>query len=96
MSAEVLALFGGIVVSLVFSYVPGVKPVFSALSPDYKRLVNLGALVLVAAGALGLSCIGRYNIFTCDVNGAWNALEVLVLAAIANQSAFLLTPKGKG
>ncbi len=95
MSAELLALFGGIVVSLVFSYFPGVKPKFNALSPDYKRLVNLGALFVVAAAALGLSCIGRYNVFTCDVDGAWQALEVLVLAAIANQSAYLLTPKGK-
>ena len=96
MSAEQLALFGGIVVSLAFSYLPGVKPRFNALSSDYKRLVSLGALFVVAAAAIGLSCLGRYNIFTCDVDGAWRALEVFVVAAIANQSAYLLTPKGDG
>ena len=93
MSAEQLGIYGGNVISLGFSYVPKLKDWFDKLSPDYKRLVMLGSLAAIAAGSIGLSCLGRYDAFTCDVDGAWKAGEVFILAAIANQSAYMLSPK---
>ena len=84
-----------LVLSLAFSYIPGLNAKFAALQSDYKRLIMLGALLVVSAGALGLACIGRFDAYTCDVDGVWQALETFVLAAIANQSAYALTPKGE-
>ena len=94
MSPELLAAVSGVVLSLAFSYIPGLNKKFAALKSDYKRLIMLGALFVVAAGSLGLGCIGRYNLYTCDVDGVWKALETFIIAAIANQSAYGLTPKG--
>lgn len=94
MSPELLASVSGVALSLIFSYVPGLNKKFNALQSDYKRLIMLGALFVIAAGSLGLACIGRYNLYTCDVDGVWKAFETFILAAIANQSAYALTPKG--
>lgn len=95
MTPELLALVSGAVLSLAFSYVPGLNGKFGALAGDYKRLVMLGVLFLTAAGVLGLACIGRYDGVACTEDGIWQMLEVFVLAAIANQSAYALTPKGE-
>jgi len=95
MSPELLAAVSGIILSLAFSYIPGLNKKFAALQSDYKRLIMLGALFVVAAGALGLGCIGRYNLYSCVVDGVWKALETFIMAAIANQSAYALTPKGE-
>lgn len=95
MSSELLAAVSGVVLSLAFSYIPGLRGWFDNLKPDYKRLTMLGVLLLSAAGAYGLACIGRYGVVTCDVDGIWQLVEVFIYAAVANQSAYALTPKGE-
>jgi len=93
MDASLLAAISGVVLSLAFSYVPKLKDWFAKLEGDYKRLVMLVVLFLTAAGILGLACIGRYDAVTCDADGVWQMVEIFIMAAIANQGAFLLTPK---
>lgn len=93
MTYQLLSTVAGIVLSLLFSYVPGLKDKFNALAPDQKRGVMLILLLATAAGFLGVSCLGRYGGLTCDADGSWKALEVFILAAIANQAAFALTPR---
>ena len=95
MSPELLSSVSGIVLSLAFSYIPGLNNKFAAIQSDYKRLVMLGALLLVSAGIFGLACIGRFDAVTCDVDGVWQLVEAFVFAAIANQTAYALTPKGE-
>lgn len=94
MTAELLASVAGVVLSLAFSYVPGLRPWFDKLSSDYKRLVMLGALLVVAVGAFGLACIGQYAALTCDEAGAWTLVKAFLAAAVANQAAYALTPRG--
>ena len=94
MSEQVVSLAAGILLSLIFSYFPGVKEWFNGLSGDYKRLIMLGSLLLVSLGIFGLGCLGRYEGVTCDVDGLWQVGEVFLLAAIANQSTYTLTNKG--
>ncbi len=94
MSPELLAAVGGVVLSLAFSYIPGLRGWFDERVPDHKRLIMLGVLFLTSAGVLGLSCIGRYDGVACDVDGVWQMLETFIYAAVANQSAYALTPKG--
>lgn len=92
---EFISMAAGVLISLAFSYVPGLKDKFQALTPDYKRLAMLLALLIVSLGSLGVACLGRYDGLTCDNDGLWRVIEVFILAAIANQTAYQLTPKGE-
>ncbi len=63
MTPESLRAIAGMILSLIFSYVPKVNEWFAAKDPTIKRLLMAGLLLLVAgllllvaAGALGLSC----------------------------------------
>ena len=93
MSSELLASFGGVVFSLLFSYFPGLSGVFDPLPSNQKRLLMLLVLVATAAGVFGLACIGKYDLVVCSADGAWSLLEYFVFAAIANQTAYKLSPK---
>ena len=57
MTSESLASLAGILLSLVFSYVPGLNTRFDGLEPIYKRLVMLAAL-LVATGIIVIALGG--------------------------------------
>ena len=93
MSTEQISLIVGVLLSLVFSYVPGIKDEFNKLVPNQKRVVMLVLLMIVPLGAFGLSCAGRGDFYVCDYDGLWAVLESFILAAIANQGAYALTPK---
>lgn len=95
MNSELLGAIAGVVISLAFSYVPGLKFWFGELEGDYKRLVMLGALAIVALGAFGLACLGQYSGVACTQAGAWDLIYIFIAAAIANQSAYMLTPNNK-
>ena len=93
MSSELLIVIAGVVLSLLFSYVPRLKDWFDPLWSNQKRLIMLAALLLSAGGVFALACFGKYDLVVCDAAGAWNMLEYFVLAAIANQTAYQLSPK---
>jgi len=94
MTAEQLAMVSGVILSLGFSYIPKFKDWFGAFEGNKKRLIMLGVLLLTAGGVFGLSCTGKFDLgVICDLDGAIGLGEVFVVAAIANQAAFQLTPK---
>jgi len=94
MTAELLSSIAGIVLSLLFSYVPPFKSWFDNLEGNYKRLIMLGALAVTAGGAYGLACLGLFGVgITCDMAGALGLVELFIVAAIANQSAYALSPQ---
>jgi len=92
MSSELLAGTAGIVLSLLFEYLPGLHDWYNNLVDGYQKLIMLAALLLSAAGIFGLACAGRYDLVTCDAAGVWNLLEYFVLAVVANQAAHRLSP----
>lgn len=97
MTATQLALLAGAVLSLFFSYVPGLNVKFAVLSSEIKRLIMLGLLIVVAAAVYGLSCttfaadIGIQ--VTCDQPGLVQMVTVLILAVISNQSVYTVSPQ---
>jgi len=95
-SAETLSLIAGAALSLAFSYIPGLHERFAALDPTHKRLVMLALLVLSAGAVYGLSCLGWGLawgvVLTCDRSGLAGLLEQLLLAVIANQGVYAITP----
>ncbi|MCK4958001.1 MAG: hypothetical protein KAT00_01340 [Planctomycetes bacterium] len=94
MNAELLASVAGIVLSLSFSYIPGIKGRFEELESNVKQAVMGGLLLGVALAVFGLSCGEIVDIgITCDKAGALGLLNVLVSALIANQSIYLITKR---
>jgi hypothetical protein len=91
MDAEFLAGTAGIVLSLLFSYVPGLNDWFNALEGIHKRLVMGALLVLVGAGAYGLACAGLLASIACNQDGAIVVVRAIVAALITNQSVYQIT-----
>lgn len=94
MTTQELSAIAGVLLSLVFSYAPGAKDWFETLTPTFKRLVMLGLLLMATGGVFGLAC-GQVvsGIATCDRAGAIELARIFVTAVVANQSAFLISPK---
>lgn len=104
MSAEELSAAAGIVLSLVFNYVPQVRKWYDLLDETGKRLVMLGALILVAIAVFVLACFNlleelglsiTVTALTCDRTGGLTLIRVLIIAIIANQSTFAISPQIK-
>lgn len=97
MTAETLTATAGMILSLAFSYVPGLRNWYSALDGTTKRLVMLVVLTVTAVGFYALACTpyGQWLDISlrCDAAGFVGLLRLLLSAMIANQTAFVLTPR---
>ena len=97
LSEETLTMVAGALLSLAFSYVPGLAEKYAGLQPTTKRLVMLGLLVLAAAGIFGLACSGWGADFgielSCDPAGGIYLAKMLILAITANQATYLISPR---
>jgi hypothetical protein len=97
MTADTIAISAAVVLSLAFSYIPRLNPWFEKLEPTVKRLIMLCLLLVVSIAAFGLACAGwgdslGLNV-VCDEAGAWSLIRALVLAIIANQSIYNISPR---
>lgn len=98
MTADVLSGMSGVALSLIFAYLPGVKPWFIKQSGEIKRLIMLVCLLLIAGVIFGLSCYGwidgaGIDAVSCDKVGAWALLRAFLAALVANQATFTIIPK---
>jgi hypothetical protein len=103
-SAEFITTAGGVLLSLGISYIPGLQARFDRLDGVHKRLVMLGLLALASLGVFGLACLqwgdagnplqalGVQGV-TCSQAGALGLIRSFVLAVIANQATFLISPR---
>ncbi len=93
MSAEQLAAIAGIILSLLFSYVPGLSDWYSGLESTKKRLVMAALLLGVACGVFGLSCGNVITTVVCDKSGALGLIQAFIAALIANQATYQISPR---
>lgn len=93
MTVELLSAIAGVILSLLFSYVPGLHTWYDKLTADTKRLVMLAVLAFTAGAIYGFSCAGIYNLVPCTRDGLIALVEIFVMALIANQSTYLITPR---
>lgn len=93
MTAEQISAIAGVMLSLAFSYLPGLAPRFDRLEPTVKRLVMAVLLLGVSAGVFGLSCAGVISAATCTQAGAWSVVNVFIAALVANQATYLISPR---
>jgi len=93
MSVEVISSIAGIVVSLMFEYVPGLREKYNELSDNYQKLIMLVVLLSVVLGAFVLSCAGLSSYYECSTAGLWDVVRAFIAALIANQSTHRILPK---
>lgn len=100
MTAQALSAAAGILLSLLFSYVPGINTWYATQSKEAKQAIMLGLLLIISLGAFGLACAGMlYQLFgieiTCDQAGGMELATAFFAALIANQATFLASPQTK-
>lgn len=93
MTAEQLGAVAGVVLSLAFSYIPGLSDRFAQLEPTIKRLVMAALLLAVAVVALALSCAQLVITVECSQQGLIGLVNTFIAALVANQAAYLISPQ---
>jgi hypothetical protein len=95
MTVEQLSAIAGIILSLAFSYVPGLSDWYGGQDPAVKRLIMAGLLLVVAVGALVLSCANIIADVECTQAGLLSLIGTFIAALIANQAVYLISPHRK-
>ncbi len=90
MTATQLASIAGLILSLAFSYIPGLSDLFAKQDGTRKRLIMAGLILLSAAGALAYKCAGLSECYTANLN---EYVQAFIAALVANQAAYLVSPK---
>ncbi len=97
MTPETLSTSAAVLLSLLFSYLPGLAEWYAAQDAVRKRLVMLAALLATCLATLALACSGWGAVFAvplaCTQDGAALLARCFALALAANQAAFLITPR---
>lgn len=93
MSAEQLAAIAGIILSLLFSYIPGLSDWYDHLDSTQKRLAMAALLLGVSGGIFGLSCGNVITAVVCDKSGALGLIQAFIAALIANQATYQISPR---
>ena len=96
-TAEILAGIAGAVLSLCFSYIPGLSKKWDGLQAEVKRLVMLALLIVVACVAYALACAGWAADVglpvVCDRQGGVALVMALLSAIMANQSTYQISKR---
>lgn len=90
---EVLSGLAGAILSLLFSYVPGLSDWFAKFDSKQKSGIMALAIVIVAGAAYGLSCAGVIAAIECSQQGLVKLAQVIFAALIANQSVYSISPQ---
>lgn len=91
---ELLAGISGVVLSLLFSYIPGLRTWFAALAAETKQLIMLLLLLLISIVIYGLGCYGVLQTdIACDKSGIMTLVSIFISSVIANQGTHKITPE---
>jgi hypothetical protein len=97
MTSEQLTMFASVLLSLVFSYVPGANTWFAEKTTNIKRLIMLGLLALISGAVFGMACwsvtASWFPNLYCTTEGLKGLLVSFGMAVIANQAAFSISPE---
>lgn len=93
LSPDNLAVVAGVVLSLAFSYVPGLGAWYNRQASDVKRVIMLGVLALTCGVIVGLACAGVLSGVECSRPGIIQMVEAFFVALVANQTTDRISPK---
>ena len=89
---EILPTISGILLSLLFEYVPGFSPWYAGQTSQVKKLIMIGLLALATGGAWLASCNGPYDWVPCG--DLWSLFELFITAVIVNQATYMVAKRG--
>lgn len=94
LTPEILAGIAGAIISLLFSYIPGLSTWFAALGEEVKRLVMAGIMLAAVIAIWLMSCGGLLSSgVVCDQVGLMQVAWIYILAVMANQGIYKITPR---
>lgn len=93
MTNETLSIIAAMVMSLIYSFFPGVKAWYAALDDASKFSVNVLTIVVMSSAIFLMSCVGITVKITCDAFGVDLLLNMILRFATAYGSTYLLTRK---
>lgn len=93
MNQETLSFIAGSIVSLTWSYFPSVKNWYDQKTKDWKSIINITTLALVALGVFGLSCAGVSGLVECSKDGLISLGKSFALALMGNQTTYGATKR---
>ena len=90
-----LAVLLGSLLSLIFSFFPGLDVWYDSLGKNSKRVLMAGALAVVTVASFGLVCVEVIDnlAIVCTRVGWYGLLWAFVSAIAANQATHRLTPR---
>ena len=98
LTVEQLVALVGVILSILFNYLPGAADWYAGQTETYKKLFMLLLLVLTTLGFFGASCAGILTqlypglLVSCDKPGLLGLIWVLIQAVIANQATYKISP----
>jgi len=95
MTAELLTKLSGILVSLVFSYVPVVNSwYYNKLPKEWRGLFMAGVMLLITVLFFVFGCYGMFNIqIDCTSKSVESLVTTYFWALLLNQGTYLVTPE---
>ncbi len=96
LSPEAVAAVLAGIVSLAFTFIPGLNAKFAALADDVKRAIMGGLSALIAVAIYLIACTPALSAgfpFACPTGGVWELVMIVFLAVTVNQGVFMGTPK---
>jgi hypothetical protein len=97
LTPEFISSIAGVILSLMFSYIPKFREWYSKLGSTKKRLIMLGLLLLVSASVFGAACwdvAGDLGLnISCNKHGLIGMISVFVSAIISNQAIYAISPQ---
>jgi len=86
-----ISTLAGILLSLVFSYIPGASTWYEKFTAQQKSLLMLLFLALACVVIFVASCLGFLTQLACTADGAKSLIPLFISAMIANQSTYQIT-----
>lgn len=93
-TSDWLVIVAGFLLSLAFSYVPGLNTWYAAKAKEFQKLLMAGIILLVLVVVFVMQCAGFANTgLECTPQGVINAVIVYGLALAANQGVYGVSPQ---
>ena len=89
MQDNLLVSIAGILLSLAFGYIPGLRNWYDRQTGPAKAGVMLLLTALSALGVYLAACYTPWQAVACSEEGVWQIVELFITAVVVNQAAYL-------
>lgn len=94
LNPELIVSITGAVISLVFSYFPGLRQAYASMPAELKSAIMILLMAGVVAAIVALNCSGWIQAgISCDSIGIQQVVWWYILALIANQGVYQVSPQ---